>query len=177
VPHCDLICVSANMLHSDRCVLANARAALLTPVLLGYCLQHYGFTYAYAMHDAFAVAAAGSITREVQEGEPSQHGWATPQHRLLHDGSVLVPADVQLREEIIYEAHDAAAAGRFAEKATLKRLEGKYFWQHGNFNMRAHVTELYTPAMLVSETRHSIRNLAGCCRQCRCLSALSRVSV
>jgi RNase H-like domain found in reverse transcriptase/Integrase zinc binding domain len=60
--------------------------------------------------------------------------------RLWYRGdAVMVPADDRLLDDILYEAHHAAASVHFGVRATLKRLEGKYFWSHGSKSMTEHV--------------------------------------
>ena len=51
---------------------------------------------------------------------------------------MIVPADNELRNAIIYEAHATAACGHMGMNATLDRLLPWFCWDHGGKTMRRH---------------------------------------
>ena len=57
----------------------------------------------------------------------------------LYRGAIVVPADNALRDALIYEAHDTAAGGHLGINATLRRLSGNFFWNHGDYTMNEHI--------------------------------------
>jgi len=59
----------------------------------------------------------------------------------LRRGAVIVFADNELGSDLVFEAHDAAAAGHMGINATMKRLTGSYCWSHGNHTMNQHVVQ------------------------------------
>jgi Integrase zinc binding domain/Integrase core domain len=79
----------------------------------------------------------------------------------LRDGAVIVPADDRLRDDILYEAHDAAASGHFGVKATLKRLEGNYVWLHGRLKLSEHVAEYLRTCTSCQHNRASNQKPGG----------------
>ncbi len=53
--------------------------------------------------------------------------------------TVLVPADNDLRDAIIKEAHATPACGHMGMNVTLDRLRPWFHWEHGDLKMRDHV--------------------------------------
>ena len=47
---------------------------------------------------------------------------------VLHDGRVYVPADDQIKVDILWEYHDAKTAGHLGQKKTLELLERNFYW-------------------------------------------------
>ena len=55
------------------------------------------------------------------------------------NGAIVVPSDIDLKRDILYEAHNAAYSGHLGITKTQRLLERHYWWPNINFDIRQYI--------------------------------------
>ncbi|XP_048496700.1 transposon Tf2-1 polyprotein [Beta vulgaris subsp. vulgaris] len=68
------------------------------------------------------------ITKEIETGEQTHHGFTIVGGRLLYKGRLMVPANSTLSRTLLREYHDSPLGGHAGELKTYLRLATEWFW-------------------------------------------------
>ena len=86
--------------------------------------------------------------------------------------TIIVPADNDLRDAIIQEAHATPACGHMVMNVTLDRLRPWFHWEHGDLRMRDHVEAFSANVNLANAISRPTKSLEGYWGRSLCLKVL-----
>ncbi len=86
--------------------------------------------------------------------------------------TVLVPADNDLRDAIVKEAHATPACGHMGMNVILDCLRPWFYWEHGDLKMRDHVEAFVRKCESCQRKFRQTKSLVGYWGRSLCLKAL-----